>query len=179
MNEFPPDEPWSELDWRDKFKILSNVAISIWSIVWAVILTIFGFKVYKIIRMKRLKIYYNDMLVLLVIFLFILALIFYSIFFILDAYTIQTYFFWKHITILTICSLSPVYFLLIACMINVRNWIHFYLNIQEASFITDDVTKKSKFHKRIKRKKLALEIITIGFITMFTGILLFLQINKT
>ena len=131
-NQNTNTHPYSAWTFHDQFNYVSNICLSVVSAIWAIIICIFGIKVYIVVKNKSKTIKCNDKLMFVVILIFDLMLVAYSIFFALNAYTVKTWYYWYHLDILTICSISPAYLQLTACILNARNWIYFYIGIKAA-----------------------------------------------
>ena len=53
-----------------------------------------------------------------------------------NAATVLNDFYWNHLKLLYTLSVLPVFLMMIACTINARNWVHFYIRISEAAYMS-------------------------------------------
>ena len=79
------------------------------------------------------KIKTNDKYMLVMVLFMALELFSKCIFHAFNADTVITGFYWNHLIVLYTLEILAVFLLGVACTINTRNWVHFYIRICEAA----------------------------------------------
>ena len=165
---------------NDRLPFYSNLSQSIIALLGSILIGLLGLKIYNIIKRqtKSESIKPNDMYMLVMIALMSLELLSKCLFHAFNAETVFNGFLFHHMALLYFISIIPVYLLGLACTINLRNWVHFYIRISEAAYMSQinmsdsNTENKAKlYHKKIKRKHLVVKI-TMIIIFLLVSIIL-------
>ena len=147
-----------------------NVVQAIIAALGSLTIVIIGYKIYKVVkRASGAKIKLNDKYMLVMVLFMALELFSKCIFHVFNAITVLNSFYWNHPILSYILLLLPVFLLMIACTINARNWVHFYIRISEAAYMSrlspqdKEYELKSKlYHKHVKKMHLILKVSVIS-----------------
>ena len=114
-----------------------NVVQAIIAALGSLTIVIIGYKIYRVVkRASGAKIKLNDKYMLVMVLFMALELLSKCMFLIFDAITVVNSFYLNHLILLYTFPLLPVFLLMIACTINARNWVHFYIRISEAAYMS-------------------------------------------
>jgi hypothetical protein len=101
-----------------------------------------------------------------------------SIFHSFNAMTVLNHFLFNHKVFLYVISLLPVFLLGIACTINARNWVHFYIRINEAAYMSqinindsNSEQKAKRYHIHTKRMHFILKVTIVTIFSVISIIL--------
>ena len=122
----------------DRFPFYSNLSLAIIAGLGSIFISLIGYKIYKVVLRvnKNGKIKPNDTYMLIMVLFMALELASKCIFHAFNAETVINNFFFNHMVFMYISSIMPVFLLGIACTINARNWVHFYIRISEAAYMS-------------------------------------------